>query len=83
MKFLKVLDMVSTSIHDWIDYWRLVLTLMSDDLAVFDENDKQLTEAKNMYEVPGDQTPLFLFYLWTHRATTMTSLNLHFQSLIL
>lgn len=46
VKFLKVLDMVSTSIHDRIDYRCLVLTLMSDDLTMFDESDKQLTEAK-------------------------------------
>ena len=51
VKFLKVLDMVSTSIHDRIDYRCLVSTLMSDDLAMFDESDKQLTEAKNTYEV--------------------------------
>lgn len=46
VKFLKVLDMVSTSSHDRIDYRCLVLTLMSDDLTMFDESDKQLTEAK-------------------------------------
>ena len=51
VKFRHVFDVAFTSIRARIDHERLVLTLMSDEVGMLEENDKQLTEAKDVYDV--------------------------------